>query len=88
MPKKQLKEIFPTARIARLDLDTAKSRSAYEQIIADFEAQRTDVLIGTQMVSKGLDFDHVSVVGVCVVLFGTTAPDNSNFVSIILLLII
>lgn len=62
--EEQLKEIFPTARVARLDLDTAKSRSAYEQIIADFEAQRTDVLIGTQMVSKGLDFDHVSVVGI------------------------
>jgi primosomal protein N' (replication factor Y) len=62
--EEQLKEIFPSARIARLDLDSAKSRVAYERIISDFEAQQTDVLIGTQMVSKGLDFDHVSVVGI------------------------
>ena len=62
--EEQVKELFPNARIARLDLDTAKSRASYERIIADFEMQRTDVLIGTQMVSKGLDFDHVSVVGI------------------------
>ena len=62
--EEQMKELFPNARIARLDLDTAKSRASYERIIADFEMQRTDVLIGTQMVSKGLDFDHVSVVGI------------------------
>ena len=62
--EEQVKELFPNARIARLDLDTARSRASYERIIADFEMQRTDVLIGTQMVSKGLDFDHVSVVGI------------------------
>ena len=47
-----------------MDLDTTRTRSAYEKIIADFEQGKTDILIGTQMVSKGLDFDHVSVVGI------------------------
>ena len=56
--------IFPDARIARMDLDTTRSRSAYERIINDFSDHRTDLLIGTQMVSKGLDFDRVSVVGI------------------------
>ena len=54
--------LFPHARIARLDLDSAKS--GYETILEDFQEGRTDILIGTQMVSKGLDFDRVSVVGV------------------------
>jgi len=56
--------IFPEARVARMDLDTTRTRSAYERIIADFEQRKTDILIGTQMVSKGLDFQHVSVVGI------------------------
>ena len=56
--------IFPEARVARMDLDTTRTRSAYEKIIADFEQGKTDILIGTQMVSKGLDFEHVSVVGI------------------------
>lgn len=59
-----VKVIFPEARVARMDLDTTRTRTAYEQIIEDFEEHRTEVLIGTQMVSKGLDFDHVSVVGI------------------------
>ena len=59
-----IREIFPDAKVARMDLDTTRSRSAYERIIADFEAGKTHILIGTQMVSKGLDFDHVSVVGI------------------------
>ena len=59
-----IKHIFPEARVARMDLDTTRTRSAYERIIADFQEGRTDILIGTQMVSKGLDFDHVSVVGI------------------------
>ena len=57
-------EIFPEARIARMDLDTTRSRQAYERIISDFSAGRTNLLIGTQMISKGLDFDKVSVVGI------------------------
>ena len=59
-----LKLIFPEARIVRMDLDTTRTRSAYERIINDFQQGRTDILIGTQMVSKGLDFDRVSVVGI------------------------
>jgi len=55
---------FPGARIARMDTDTTRSRSSYEQIIHDFESGETDILIGTQMVTKGLDFDHVRVVGI------------------------
>lgn len=56
--------LFPEAKVARMDLDTTRSRSAYEKIIDDFQQGRTDILIGTQMVSKGLDFDRVSVVGI------------------------
>lgn len=59
-----IKALFPEATVARMDLDTTRTRSAYERIIADFEQGKTDILIGTQMVSKGLDFDHVSVVGI------------------------
>ena len=59
-----VKAIFPEARVARMDLDTTRTRAAYERIIHDFQQGRTDILIGTQMVSKGLDFDHVSVVGI------------------------
>lgn len=59
-----IQQLFPEAKVARMDLDTTRSRSAYERIIADFEAGKTNILIGTQMVSKGLDFDHVSVVGI------------------------
>lgn len=60
----EIAEILPEARIARMDLDTTRSRNAYERIIGDFAARRTNLLIGTQMVSKGLDFDGVSVVGI------------------------
>lgn len=55
---------FPDVRVARMDLDTTRSRTAYENIIADFEQGKTDILIGTQMISKGLDFNHVNVVGI------------------------
>lgn len=59
-----LSEYFPEARIARLDLDTTRSKTAYQKIISDFENHKTDILVGTQMVTKGLDFDRVSVVGI------------------------
>ena len=62
--EEQLREVFPEARIARMDLDTTRTRNAYERIISDFSAGRTNILIGTQMISKGLDFDRVSVVGI------------------------
>ena len=60
----QVRDIFPEARIARMDLDTTRTRGAYERLISDFSAGRTNLLIGTQMISKGLDFDRVSVVGI------------------------
>lgn len=60
--EESIKNLFPQARTARLDLDSAKS--GYETILTDFQEQKTDILIGTQMVSKGLDFNNVSVVGI------------------------
>lgn len=57
-------QLFPDARIARMDLDTTRTRNAYERLIDDFSCGNTNLLIGTQMVSKGLDFDRVSVVGI------------------------
>lgn len=62
--EEQVREVFPEARVARMDLDTTRTRNAYERIITDFGAGRTNILIGTQMISKGLDFDKVSVVGI------------------------
>ncbi len=62
--EEQVREVFPEARISRMDLDTTRTRNAYERIISDFGAGRTNILIGTQMISKGLDFDRVSVVGI------------------------
>ena len=60
----QIKKLFPDAQVIRMDLDTAKSRTSYEEIINGFSSHKYDILVGTQMVSKGLDFDNVSVVGV------------------------
>ncbi|MBR1934316.1 MAG: primosomal protein N' [Prevotella sp.] len=60
----QIRELLPDARVARMDLDTTRTRNAYERIISDFSSGRTNLLIGTQMISKGLDFDRVSVVGI------------------------
>ena len=59
-----IQNIFPMAKIARMDLDTTRSRLHYEKIISDFQHQKTDILVGTQMVTKGLDFERVSVVGI------------------------
>ena len=60
----RVRELFPEARIARMDLDTTRSAGAYQRIIGDFSSGRTDMLIGTQMISKGLDFSGVTVVGI------------------------
>lgn len=59
-----IRELFPEARVARMDLDTTRTRNAYERLIGDFSHGKTNLLIGTQMISKGLDFDKVSVVGI------------------------
>ena len=60
----EIRSIFPEARIARMDLDTTHTRSAYERLINDFSTGKNNLLIGTQMVTKGLDFGKVSVVGI------------------------
>ncbi len=60
----EIKLFFPKARLLRMDLDSTRSKHGYEKIISAFETGKVDILIGTQMVTKGLDFDHVSLVGI------------------------
>lgn len=60
----ELSILYPDHRITRMDLDTTRKKHAYQQIIADFEQRKIDILVGTQMVTKGLDFDNVSLVGI------------------------
>ncbi|MDD5506772.1 MAG: primosomal protein N' [Bacteroidales bacterium] len=62
--EEELSRFFPEAVIARMDLDTTRTRNAYHQIIQDFETRKIDILVGTQMVTKGLDFDNVSLVAI------------------------
>ena len=62
--EEDLQIMFPEARIARMDLDTTRSKHGHHKIITDFEDQKIDILVGTQMVTKGLDFDHVSTVSI------------------------
>lgn len=62
--EEEVNEIFPQARTARMDLDTTRGKKAYQQLISDFETHKLDILIGTQMVSKGLDFEDVNIVGI------------------------
>lgn len=59
-----IKMIFPEARVERMDMDSTRKKKSFEQIITNFANEEIDILIGTQMVSKGLDFDNVSVVGI------------------------
>jgi len=60
----ELKELFPDYSIGRMDLDTTRGKFGYQKIIGAFEAREIDILVGTQMLSKGLDFDNVSLVGI------------------------
>lgn len=62
--EEEIKTHFPDIRVSRMDTDSTRSRKSYEQIIGQFEAGEIDVLIGTQMISKGLDFNNVRVVGI------------------------
>jgi len=62
--EEELQVLFPDAHIDRMDLDTTRSKNAFRRIFDDFETGKTDILTGTQMVTKGLDFDNVHVVGV------------------------
>jgi len=60
----EIAQLFPSAKVARMDLDTTMTRNRHLEIITDFEYRKVDILVGTQMVTKGLDFDNVSVVGI------------------------
>jgi primosomal protein N' (replication factor Y) len=62
--EEEIAMFFPEARVARMDLDTMRNRKAYEQLITRFELGESDILVGTQMVSKGLDFERVRLVGI------------------------
>lgn len=60
----EIAALFPEAKVGRMDLDKTRSRKAFERVIGDFEAGRSHILVGTQLVTKGLDFENVSLVGV------------------------
>ena len=62
--EEELGELFPEAHIARMDVDSVRGKTAHDMLIKQFEQQRVDILVGTQMVVKGLDFDHVDLVGI------------------------
>lgn len=62
--EEELSLIFPEAKIARLDVDSTRTKNSLQKIIGDFQEKKTDILIGTQMVAKGLDFDNVTLIGV------------------------
>ena len=77
--EEKVSELFPEARVARMDLDTTRSRLSYESIILNFQQGNTDILIGTQMVTKGLDFDRVRVVGILDADTMLNLPDFRSF---------
>lgn len=77
--EEDIEMLFPDAKIARMDLDTTRSKYAHKQLIDDFESGAIDLLIGTQMVTKGLDFENVSVVGIINVDSVLNFPDFRSF---------
>ena len=62
--EEEIQELFPDAQVKRMDYDTVKTKNAFEKIIYEFDSGKIDILVGTQMITKGLDFDNISVVGV------------------------
>jgi primosomal protein N' (replication factor Y) len=70
---------FPDARIGRMDLDSTRTKSSYQKIIGHFEEGKIDILVGTQMVTKGLDFDNVSMVGIINADQSLNYPDFRSF---------
>jgi len=62
--QEELQEVFPDARIVRMDVDTTRRKGQHEAILKQFENQEADILIGTQMIAKGLDYPNVTLVGV------------------------
>ncbi|RLD47049.1 MAG: primosomal protein N' [Bacteroidetes bacterium] len=77
--EEEMPVFFPNAIVKRMDLDTTRSKNAYLQIINDFQDRKIDILVGTQMVTKGLDFDNVSLVGVLNADNGLFYPDFRAF---------
>ncbi len=77
--EEEIELLFPSAKVARMDLDTTRSKYAYKQLIDEFELGNIDILVGTQMVTKGLDFDNVSVVGVLNVDSVLNFPDFRSY---------
>ena len=73
--EEEIAKLFPEARVARLDRDTVTSERAFSAIVADFAARRTDILVGTQMITKGFDFEGVSLVGILNADNLTNSPD-------------
>ncbi len=73
--EEELAVFFPKARIARMDLDSTRAKNAHTEIINSFEERKVDILVGTQMVTKGLDFDNVSIVGILNADAGLYFPD-------------
>ena len=71
----EIARFFPTARIARLDADTTQKKDSHEKILEQFREQKIDILIGTQMIAKGFDFPHVTLVGVVLADVGLRLPD-------------
>ena len=62
--EQEIEEFFPQAHVSRMDVDTTRNKKSYDKIITDFEQGKVDILVGTQMVTKGLDFERVSLVGI------------------------
>lgn len=71
----EVARLFPTARIARLDTDTARKKGSHEEILRQFRARQIDILVGTQMIAKGFDFRHVNLVGIVNADTGLLLPD-------------
>jgi primosomal protein N' (replication factor Y) len=70
-----LRKLYPKARIARMDADTMTRKGSYAEVLGDFRARRTDILLGTQMIAKGLDFPNVTLVGIVNADTGLHSPD-------------
>jgi len=75
----ELSIILPGVRVQRLDLDTTRQKNSYESILSDFDNRKIDILVGTQMVTKGLDFDNVSLVGILDADMMLRRPDFRSF---------
>lgn len=71
----ELQELLPDARILRMDVDTTRKKGTHEALLSQFEAQEADILLGTQMIAKGLDFPNVTLVGVLNADTGLNLPD-------------